>query len=115
MKSILLLVFILLSPNLMGQSYLVIIDGRLPPGNQNGEINYGDGTFSARGGSVDFSINNFSQENVQFREVLQNQTLSLLSLRIEYYPTCANETFGKGEAYNVSELIPSPNQNRMGI
>ncbi len=115
MKSILLLVFILLSLNLMGQSYQVIIDGRLPPGNQNGEINYGDGTFSARGGSVDFSINNFSQENVQFREVLQNQTLSLLSLRIEYYPTCANETFGKGEAYNVSELIPSPNQNRMGI
>ncbi|TQO39252.1 putative secreted protein (Por secretion system target) [Arenibacter algicola] len=115
MKSILSIVFFLLSLNLIGQSYQVIIDGRLPPGNQNGEINYGDGTFTARGGSIDFSINNFSQENVQFREVLQNQTLSLLSLRIEYYPTCEDGTFGAGEQYDVSELIPGPNQNRMGI
>jgi len=115
MKSILSILFFLLSLNLIGQSYQVIIDGRLPPGNQNGVTNYGDGTFTARGGSIDFSINNFSQENVQFREILDNQALSLLNLRIEYYPTCPNETFGKAETYNVSELIPSPSQNRMGI
>ena len=124
MKYFIILLFYLCTTIAMAQTYTVIIDGRLPPANNNPNPSWGDGTITVRGGNVNFQFRNFDRggplsENVQFIETVTNRSFSSLQLTTVYSPPpparSCNDSSTNSESFPVNELIPTPTGGGGGL